>query len=118
MNTKEMIEVMQAYEDGKTIQVRDKEGLINDWSVRKSPCWDWSKNNYRIKPTPTYRPYKPEELMQLKGKWLIHKSGGLMMVISISSHGVGINHGVYNSKEMLEIFTHEDGSPCGILEEL
>ena len=46
MTTKEMIEVMQAYEEGKTV-----EALINDrWIVAEHPSWNWNNYEYRIAP--------------------------------------------------------------------
>ncbi len=48
--TKKAIEVMQAYVDGKTVQIN----ICNGWSDRHtdvSPVWDWLSRNYRIKPT-------------------------------------------------------------------
>lgn len=46
MTTKEMIEVMQAYEEGKTI-----EALINGrWIVAEHPSWDWNNYIFRIAP--------------------------------------------------------------------
>lgn len=48
MTTKEMIAVMQAYEDGKKIQTRTKiKG--DDWKD-EIPTWDWAFCEYRIKP--------------------------------------------------------------------
>jgi len=48
MTTKEMIAVMQAYEEGKKIQTRmiGKDG----WWNNESPSWDWNHHEYRIKP--------------------------------------------------------------------
>lgn len=48
MTTKEMIAVMQAFEDGKKIQAR----MLgrNDWWDCKNPSWAWSTYEYRIKP--------------------------------------------------------------------
>lgn len=50
MTTKEMIAVMQAYEEGKKIQCRDswKEGLC--WHDICEPSWNWYNYDYRIKP--------------------------------------------------------------------
>lgn len=48
MTTKEMIEVMQAYEDGKQIQVAPKND--EDWGDISRPYWNWIANDYRIKP--------------------------------------------------------------------
>ena len=51
MNTKQKIEVMQAWLDGKPIQ-RERKGLADwaDWSATNEPVWCWSDFNYRIKP--------------------------------------------------------------------
>ncbi len=48
MTTQEMIEVMQAYTRGETIEVSDK-GAGN-WSEIKCPLWDWNSFKYRVKP--------------------------------------------------------------------
>ena len=50
MTTEEMIEVMQAYTRGETIEVSDKGA--DDWSEIKHPLWDWSGFEYRVKPKP------------------------------------------------------------------
>jgi len=53
MNTKEMIEVMQAFEDGKEVQSRYSESELGaDWFEASDPCWDWDEFEYRIKPEP------------------------------------------------------------------
>lgn len=57
MNTKEKIEVMQGYEDGKPVECNLlKRGV---WTVieempigEEGPIWDWYQNYYRIKPEP------------------------------------------------------------------
>ena len=56
MTTKEMIEVMQAYDRGEQIERRDRCG--NNWFLSPVPSWDWVQYDYRVKPKPTYRPYK------------------------------------------------------------
>lgn len=54
MNTQEKIEIMQAYLDGKEIEVRAK-GLRN-WNVcHTRPEWDWNGCEYRVKKAPKYR---------------------------------------------------------------
>lgn len=35
--TKEMIEVMTAYNEGKKIEIKEKDG--DEWGVTYSPCW-------------------------------------------------------------------------------
>ena len=48
MTTKEKIEVMQAYERGEEIEI--KENGKEDWSEAKFPLWVWDKFEYRVKP--------------------------------------------------------------------
>lgn len=48
--TKACIEVMQAYVDGKEIQLRTNQH--NEWLTINSPSWDWAAWEYRIKPAP------------------------------------------------------------------
>ena len=52
MTTKEKIEVMQAYVDGKQIQIRAAGNNKRDWEDFNfgEPCWDWYETEYRIKP--------------------------------------------------------------------
>lgn len=49
MNTKQMIAVMQAYEDGKRIE--GKLLADPDWYDVEKPLWDWDSFVYRIKTT-------------------------------------------------------------------
>lgn len=44
--TKKAIEVMQAFVDGKTVQVSAAAG----WESTPTPCWSWDICEYRIKP--------------------------------------------------------------------
>lgn len=50
MNTKDMIEVMQAFEDGKKIEFRERGSRT--WKPDENPEWDWSCIEYRIAPEP------------------------------------------------------------------
>ena len=53
METKQMIEVMQAFENGKKIEFRHR-GKVpgDDWLPSKNPQWDWDYHEYRIAPEP------------------------------------------------------------------
>lgn len=50
MNTKDMIEVMQAFEDGKKIEFCERGSRT--WKPDENPEWDWSCIEYRIAPEP------------------------------------------------------------------
>ena len=55
---KELLPIMQAFADGKTIEIYDEE-----WKtmVFKDPHFDCAPSRYRIKPEPKYRPFKTKE---------------------------------------------------------
>jgi hypothetical protein len=67
--TKECIRVMQAFVDGKeVISMRASTATADD------PYWNWGNDTkmYRIKPTPTFRPWTADEvplgsIMRTKG---------------------------------------------------
>ena len=68
--TKEAIKVMQAFVDGKEVQARDV-GLER-WNAVIIPRWNLEDFEYRIKPTPTLRPWTTDEvplgsIMRTKG---------------------------------------------------
>ena len=136
MNTQEKIEVMKAYAEGKTIQVRevnDKEWA--DWVISIEPEWDWVAADYRIKPEEKYRPYKDtEEMIEdfrkkvgmgypklfLPSVWVKKKADGSRKLVTefgftcvwLSVDPVGIT-----MSKLSQDYTYLDGSPCGMKEE-
>lgn len=53
MNTKEMIDVMQAYLNGKEIEYCNRLWDTSDddlWTETDSPSWNWSAYEFRVKP--------------------------------------------------------------------
>ena len=75
MTTKEMIEVMQAYDRGEQIERRDRCG--NNWFLAPVPSWDWVQYEYRVKPKPKYVPFETAEefltAQRKKGRFVIDK---------------------------------------------
>ena len=55
MTHDEMIAVIQAHKEGKTIQCIPK-NIPSAWSVTKSPCWNFERFDYRVESTPTQMP--------------------------------------------------------------
>lgn len=47
----EMIEVMQAYEQGEEIEYRDN----GEWVATDDPAWSWNNTDYRVKPNKKYQ---------------------------------------------------------------
>ena len=66
--TKEMIEVMQGYADGKEIEVCNPLGL---WETDNNPYWNWFMRDYRIKPKSKTRPMTFEEIINY---WKQHRT--------------------------------------------
>lgn len=69
--TKRQIEVMKAYEEGKTIQMNGGEG----WNDTNYPQWDWGLYDYRVKPEEQEEPKKLMTNRQLSE--LIQKGYGI-----------------------------------------
>jgi hypothetical protein len=79
--TKEAIRVMQAFVDGKDLEVL---GPVGKWEPVHFPRWGWDDTKYRIKPTPVLRPWTADEVplgawmrdvSKQDYRWLIHTSG-------------------------------------------
>jgi hypothetical protein len=67
--TKEAIRVMQAFVDGKEVEALSPD---KKWRRTPGPRWGWDDTEYRIKPTPTFRPWTADEvplgsIMRTKG---------------------------------------------------
>lgn len=48
MTPKEIINVLQAFEEGKEIEYREKNSKI-PWKVASTPCWNFHNYNYQVK---------------------------------------------------------------------
>lgn len=126
MKTKEKIAIMQAYEDGKTIQYKEKDSSKwCEWLHRnKEPNWNWDLYDYRIKPESKLRPYTYEELVEEIKK---HKNGYLIWGTRIVSLGgftkktIGLvgerGMSTLPYDNLIYLKWLDDGTPCGILEE-
>ena len=126
---KEILPIIQAFAEGKTIEYR---GLGGEWKAAHTPTWS-SHLFYRIKPEPKYRPFKTqEECLQemLKHQpfgWLKSKMNGRFSCIG-EVYGSDEFETVYialstseslsrSSDSMFEQYTFYDGTPFGIKEE-
>ena len=72
MELKEMIKVMQHYEDGGEVEV-----YKNDrWTIGVNPIWDWDTYNYRIK--------EPKQKVTIE-KWLCQDKQGDYLIRETSN---------------------------------
>ena len=119
--TKEMIEVMQAYERGEQIE---RKFLDNDdccWVEVRAPLWDWYRSDYRVKPN--YVPFDTaEEFFEAQRKHGrdIIACGELYANSYIDCYcnvflykGIETNTFTFNFETLLENCTFADGTPCG-----
>ena len=126
---KELLPIMQAFAEGKTIEYR---GLGGEWKAAHTPTWS-SHLFYRIKPEPKYRPFKTKEdcwnEMQNHQPfgWLKSKKNGSFCCIGEVSWSDAFRdvHITYSTNESLahstisvfNEYTFADGTPFGIKEE-
>ena len=118
---KELLPIMQAFAEGKTIQYRHKGR--STWYDLDSGQFNCDMYYYRIKPEPKYRPFKTkEECWQEMHKhpdfgWVT--DGYYKSTISVKSDSivVTISSLEYDFGKAYIHFTFADGTPFGIKEE-
>ena len=110
--TQEMIAVMQAYEDGKEIQLR----LLTDSKYYdcKNPGWNWDNYDYRVKQATEYVPFTFKDAEFLIGKVVKHKKDKWVELITYCSENE-TSSCMY--EDLLSDYTFLDGSPCGKLKQ-
>ena len=119
---RELLPLIQAYAEGKTIQRIDDK---NEWNDLCIVNFDFSPNKYRIKPEIKYRPFKNDdecwqEMLKhqpfgwVKGKY----SKVLYHIESIASDRVVYAFGNHMSFDFIvKNYEFVDGTPLGIKEE-
>ena len=121
---KELMPIIQAFAEGKTIQYYDSLIDIADWEDCENPNFENLTYKFRIKPEPTYRPFKDaEECWQEMQK---HQPFGWVkstlfkdfaLVNRVTTLYVEINRDIIDYKDALEKFTFADCTPFGVKEE-
>lgn len=135
MTTKEMIEVMQAYERGEQIEYRIKAFMRDDeWSpmTDEQPEWDFTEFDFRVKPKPAYRPYKnADEFLKAQkehGTYLHHDDfpNWYQLPLFVTDKAVTLSEVHDDSRfyereitilRLFREFKWQDGTPCGVKEE-
>ena len=112
---KELMPIIQAFAEGKTIQYYDSLIDIADWEDCENPNFENLTYKFRIKPEPTYRPFKgAEECWQEMQK---HQPFGWVkstlfkdfdLVQRVTTLYVEINRDIIDYKDALEKFTFAD----------
>ena len=117
---KEMLPVIQAWADGKIIQVREK----GRWVELCIDDFNRSPDMYRIKPEPKYSPFKSQEecwnemLKHQPFGWVKEISSEMLYLIDgMSNESIVIMEDINSFKEAMNIYEFKDGTPFGIKEE-
>lgn len=118
---KELLPIIQAKAEGKTIQAKAIDGMwYDDEDMLK---FDSSPQNYRIKPEPKYRPFSNAE--ECWGEMQKHQPFGWVKAyhgkfvitgIRDSKATIGRNDNFMDYDYILENYTFADGTPFGIKE--
>ena len=120
MKVSEQIAIMEAYEDGKTIErtIRDESEWKSLEYVEDYP-FDFVLNEYRIATKLKYRPYKSVEEAFNEAKkhefWTKEISTGFIIIGAFGKNFEDIYINEYNQNNFLDKFVWaDDNSPCGI----
>lgn len=113
----EMIAVMQAYKEGKTIECRMF--CYDDWKEADDVQWNWVLYDYRVKPESKYVPYDSVSEID-RSKWVREKEYPSALrainMINTTPNEVHISgYGWHTLEEFFETYEYEDGTPCGKL---
>ena len=115
--TKEMIEVMQAYDRGEKIECFNDE----EWKYVKNPVWDWLHNDYRVKPN--YAPFDTADefltAQRKHGVFVKRIKDGVLFCSYFYYTGRVLLEDSKRDTERMHIgdlygkYVFEDGTPCG-----
>ena len=118
---KELMPIIQAFAEGKTIQDYDSRIDIADWEDCENPNFENLTYKFRIKPETTYRPFKDAE--ECWKEMLKHKPFGWVkstlfkdfaLVKRVTTLYVEINRDIVDYKDALEKFTFADDTNFGV----
>ena len=120
---KEMLPVLQAFAEGKTIESRCIKGDKSLWYDDEDPSFD-NDLEYRIKPEHTYRQFKDaEECWKEMQKhqpfgWLKSKKDGYYSFITMLNYRFRLNgYDGWRFDDVINKFTFADGTTFGVKED-
>ena len=117
---KELLPIMQAFAEGKTIQV-----WTNDtWVDEEYPCFFEELSQFRIKPESKYRAFKTQkECWEEMHKhpdfgWVRLKiNSSLYHIDMVGNNNLIVDNAYKGLKAVFQSFEFTDGTPFGIKEE-
>ena len=118
---KELLPIIQAFAEGKTIEIYDNRG----WQdlIMKSIKFDCKPSCYRIKPEPKYRPFKTKEecwnemLKHQPFGWVKSTISDNFYPIESISDEINYNRTFASYNKAFNWCKFADGTPFGVIEE-
>lgn len=121
---KELIPIIQAFAEGKTIQYYDSLIDIADWEDCENPNFENLTYKFRIKPDPTYRPFANTEecwteMQKHQPFGWIKCEEGCFNIVYVTDEYVGLadpdgSSISLASKNSYQDNTFADGTPFGV----
>ena len=120
---KQLLPIIQAFAEGKSIESRCIKGDKSLWYDDEDPSFD-NDLEYRIKQEPTYRPFNDaEECWKEMWKhkpfgWVKDKKDGhhaLITAVDDDTCGMSLNgNAAWSLSGIMDLFTFADGLPFGV----
>ena len=128
---KRILPLLQEMEEGKTLQIKTRNGWIDVDADKDGVNVDYLLNDgitVRIKQEPKFRPFKDAEecwnemqkhqpfgWIKPKGDDVVNK---FMLIDALRNEGVAVRTNIrFNYHELLQYYTFADRTPFGIIEE-
>lgn len=120
--------ILQAFSEGKVIETRTDPNVVskgledmNYWT-EMNEIEHWNNIQYRVKPEPTYRPFKDAEecwaemLEHQPFGWVKDRNGSRFVIENVDSRGFVevYDEGTCTFNEVFENRTFADGTPFGV----
>ena len=121
---KELLPIIQAFAEGKTIQQKRQVGYEDEWFDVNTLSWDKIPSDYRIKPELKYRPFKTKEecwdemLKHQPFGWIKSPNDELFCIDTVFEDSIGYKHSSCYFEEYFKCkYLFVDGTPFGIKDE-
>lgn len=121
---KELLPIIQAFAEGKEIEIKTKEG--SEWDKLEEDDMqyiDFKKCDLRIKPEPKYHPFKDvkecwNEMLKHQPFGWVKAYHGQFFITGLKTDRIsfGINDNFHSYNYMFKEYTFADGTPFGIKE--
>lgn len=118
--------ILKAFAEGKVIETRTDPNVVgkgledmNDWT-EMNEIEHWNNIQYRVKPEPTYRPFKDAEecwaemLEHQPFGWVKTKDKGIRLCMSGLNQKSAFTQVGHKYDEAFDEFTFADGTPFGV----